>query len=108
MFTSPQSTKRFPPACRFFAQGQCRAGDECSFAHILPIKGPPINASHAVLFDDALHELDEPPPQELNAGDSHSIQSAIRDLEMDQLIKKFRPRFLRTRYNAVTHLDRVS
>ena len=52
MFTNAHSTKRFPTACRFFSQGNCRAGEECLFAHILPIKGIPNNASHQVLFGD--------------------------------------------------------
>ncbi|KAG2226490.1 hypothetical protein INT45_014234 [Circinella minor] len=52
MFTNAHSTKRFPTACRFFSQGNCRAGEDCLFAHILPIKGIPNNASHQVLFGD--------------------------------------------------------
>ncbi|KAI9276815.1 hypothetical protein BDA99DRAFT_119235 [Phascolomyces articulosus] len=57
MYTNAHSTKRFPTACRFFSQGNCRAGEECLFAHILPIKGIPNNASHQVLFGD-MDELD--------------------------------------------------
>ncbi|KAI9318074.1 hypothetical protein BX666DRAFT_1934551 [Dichotomocladium elegans] len=77
MYMSSHSTKRFPTACRFFSQGNCRAGDNCLFAHILPIKGTPSNTAHAVVFGDALDESPVP------------LQKAICDIELDQLEKKY-------------------
>ncbi|KAI7887118.1 hypothetical protein K492DRAFT_189533 [Lichtheimia hyalospora FSU 10163] len=99
MYSTTHSTKRFPTPCRFFAQGNCRAGDECLFAHILPIQGVPSTTAHAVLFGD--NALDDTIPipssptithnDNSNNSDSHSIQRAIRDLELDQLEKKYKP-----------------
>lgn len=34
MLNLPQA-RRFPPPCRFYSKGTCRAGDQCLFAHIL-------------------------------------------------------------------------
>lgn len=98
MFANPRSVKRFPTACRFFSQGNCREGEGCLFAHILPLLGTPNNESHAVVFGDAFAE--QQPMQHQSASfssDSHSLQKAIRDLEIDQLEKKFRPHFHQTR-----------
>ncbi|KAJ8661540.1 hypothetical protein O0I10_002807 [Lichtheimia ornata] len=100
MYSTAHSTKRFPTACRFFAQGNCRAGDECLFAHILPIHGVPSANAHAVIIgDNALDDTtipiaSSPTHQSIsqnNNSDSHSIQRAIRDLELDQLEKKYKP-----------------
>lgn len=103
MYTNSHSQKRFPTACRFFAQGICRAGQSCSFAHILPLEGEPDNSAHAVLFGDA---IDDSPgafsPQHIagSTTDSHSLQKAIRDLELDQLQKIYDVHYLRTRYRT--------
>lgn len=98
MYSTAHSTKRFPTACRFFAQGNCRAGDDCLFAHILPIQGVPATNAHAVLIgDNALDDtipIPSSPTHDTitnNNSDSHSIQRAIRDLELDQLEKKYKP-----------------
>ncbi|KAI8368424.1 hypothetical protein EDC96DRAFT_574277 [Choanephora cucurbitarum] len=72
MYTTP---KRFPAPCRFYSQGNCRAGQDCQFAHILPF-------TTAKLTDQ---------PNDLN-----SIQKAIRNLELDQLEKKYAPFFQKT------------
>ncbi|KAI9492333.1 hypothetical protein BDB00DRAFT_828541 [Zychaea mexicana] len=144
MYANAHSTKRFPTACRFFSQGNCRAGDECLFAHILPIKGSPSNLSHDLLFgdldrvdaianrNDICHHADseasasEPlhpqplqPPETIPAtaeaeamtiapaslvqpqqrksistsSETHSIHKAIRDLELGQLEKNYKPFF---------------
>ncbi|KAI8379478.1 uncharacterized protein BYT42DRAFT_568946 [Radiomyces spectabilis] len=85
MFTSPSPRKRFPTPCRFFAQGICRAGQECLFAHLLPMQGTPRNEHHAVFTDDMIDDALPTP--------SNSIQKAIRDLEMNQLHKKYKSRF---------------
>ncbi|OBZ81864.1 hypothetical protein A0J61_10087 [Choanephora cucurbitarum] len=73
MYTTP---KRFPAPCRFYSQGNCRAGQDCQFAHILPFNTT---------------KLSDQPIQDLN-----SIQKAIRNLELDQLEKKYAPFFQKT------------
>lgn len=73
MYTTP---KRFPPICRFYSQGICRAGQDCSFAHILP-------------FSDKIS--DDVPEK-----DSQSIQKAIRELEIIQVEKKYQRNIKRT------------
>jgi hypothetical protein len=89
------TTKRFPASCRFFTQGNCRAGQECHFAHILPFNGPPKNKTHSVIIgeDNNNNMANGPisPTQDLN-----SIQKAIRNLELDQLEKKYSTCFQNT------------
>ncbi|KAI8140036.1 hypothetical protein BJV82DRAFT_672135 [Fennellomyces sp. T-0311] len=91
--TNPHSAKRFPTACRFFSQGNCRAGDECMFAHILPIKGSPSNAAHQVRFGDAID--DEPLQQKSlsTSSETPSIHKVIRDHELGQLEKNYKHYF---------------
>ncbi|KAI7906241.1 uncharacterized protein BX663DRAFT_499359 [Cokeromyces recurvatus] len=64
------TTKRFPTSCRFFSQGNCRSGQECQFAHILPF-----NNTSSIQIQQQ---------QDLN-----TIQKTIRNLELDQLEKKY-------------------
>lgn len=73
MYTTP---KRFPPTCRFYSQGICRAGQDCSFAHILP-------------FSDKSSK-------NVPGNDLYSIQTAIRELEIDQVEKKYQANIKRT------------
>ncbi|KAI7869204.1 hypothetical protein BDF14DRAFT_1880374 [Spinellus fusiger] len=73
-------TKRFPAQCRYYSQGSCRAGEECVFSHVLPLKGP--QETEGVADDMA-----------------HSLQCAIRDLELEQLENKYR------RYYKSTHVS---
>ncbi|KAI8978960.1 hypothetical protein BDB01DRAFT_256565 [Pilobolus umbonatus] len=75
MYNTP---KRFPAPCRFFTQGNCRAGKECHFAHILPIQGVPSKNSHLILIGDAVED---------SIQDLNSIQKAIRNIEIEQLKK---------------------
>ncbi|CAO0798690.1 unnamed protein product [Mucor circinelloides] len=82
------TTKRFPASCRFFTQGNCRAGQDCHFAHILPFNGSPKNTIHSVIIEES--DLDSP-TQDLN-----SIQKAIRNLELGQLEKKYSAFFQNT------------
>lgn len=79
------TTKRFPASCRFFTQGNCRAGQECQFSHILPFNGSPKNKNQSMINEE------EAPIQDLN-----SIQKAIRNLELDQLEKKYSTCFQKT------------
>jgi hypothetical protein len=88
MYTNT-NTKRFPAPCRFFSQGNCRAGQDCHFAHILPLKGTPKSKSHSVLIGEALGE-------NCTSQDHNSIQKAIRDLELDQFEKKYQAHLLKT------------
>ncbi|KAG2229834.1 hypothetical protein BDF21DRAFT_417724 [Thamnidium elegans] len=74
------TTKRFPASCRFFTQGNCRAGQECHFAHILPFNGSPKNKTHAVIVGEDSNS---------SVQDLNSIQKAILNLELDQLEKKY-------------------
>lgn len=74
------TTKRFPAPCRFFTQGNCRAGQECQFAHILPFNGTPKSKSQAVDVGEESNGSGQ---------DLHSIQKAILNLEIDQLEKKY-------------------
>jgi hypothetical protein len=95
------TTKRFPASCRFFTQGNCRAGSECHFAHILPFHGPTPTKTkiHSVVIGEENHpngtssssNSASPPNQDLN-----SIQKAIRNLELDQLEKKYSTCFQKT------------
>lgn len=78
------TTKRFPASCRFFAQGHCRAGQDCQFAHILSFNGSPKSKN------PSLGEEEAP------MGDLNSIQKAIRNLELDQLEKKYSACFQKT------------
>ena len=82
------TTKRFPASCRFFSQGNCRAGKDCHFAHILPFNGSPKNAIHSVNIEG--NDIDSP------AQDLNSIQKAIRNLELGQLEKKYSAFFQNT------------
>ncbi|KAL0083967.1 CCCH-type zinc finger transcription factor [Phycomyces blakesleeanus] len=75
---TPHITKRFPTPCRYYAQGSCRAGQECVFSHVLPLQGKPSEIPHPVLLC---------PSDDM----ANSLQSAIRDLELDQLENKYRP-----------------
>ncbi|ORZ25905.1 hypothetical protein BCR42DRAFT_401181 [Absidia repens] len=88
MYVTTSHTKRFPTHCRFFSQGNCRAGQECHFAHSLPLKGSPHGHSvqHTVLFGDEA-SLDLEP---------ESIQKAIRDLELDQLDRTYKDQIQKT------------
>ncbi|KAI8981811.1 hypothetical protein BDF20DRAFT_912054 [Mycotypha africana] len=80
MYNTP---KRFPAACRFFAQGNCRAGQECHFAHILPLSKPTKN-KNGISSDDTGHR----PSFSLHT-DFNTVQKALRELEMDHLEKKY-------------------
>ncbi|KAI8047433.1 uncharacterized protein B0P05DRAFT_362506 [Gilbertella persicaria] len=80
MYTTP---KRFPAPCRFYSQGNCRAGQDCQFAHILPFHTSKVKLGEQNHKDHAIH-------------DSNSIQKAIRNLELDQLEKKYSSFFQRT------------
>ncbi|KAI8329739.1 hypothetical protein BC941DRAFT_506605 [Chlamydoabsidia padenii] len=88
MYATTTHTKRFPTQCRFFTQGNCRAGQDCHFAHTLPLKGQPNGdtVQHAVLFGDEA-TLDLEP---------ESIQKAIRVLELDQLGRTYKDQILKT------------
>ncbi|KAI8098892.1 uncharacterized protein BX664DRAFT_319869 [Halteromyces radiatus] len=88
MYATTSHTKRFPSQCRFFTQGNCRAGQECQFAHTLPLKGTPHSHTvpHTVLFGDEA-TLDLEP---------ESIQKAIRDLELDQLDRAYKDHIQKT------------
>lgn len=66
------STKRFSPSCRFYNQGNCRAGQDCHFAHILPFNKPFTSGSENTKL--SIHDLE-------------SVQTAIRKSELDQLEK---------------------
>lgn len=85
------TSKRFPAPCRFFTQGNCRAGSECQFSHILPFNGPPKNKIHSVNIGDESSSTSS--IQDLN-----SIQTAIRNLELDQLEKIYSACFQKTTY----------
>ncbi|GAA5797593.1 hypothetical protein EDC94DRAFT_598817 [Helicostylum pulchrum] len=74
------TTKRFPASCRFFTQGNCRAGQECHFAHILPFNGSPKSKTHPVIVGEDSNS---------SVQDLNSIQKAILNLELDQLEKKY-------------------
>ncbi|KAI8380850.1 hypothetical protein BD560DRAFT_432038 [Blakeslea trispora] len=83
MYTTP---KRFPAPCRFYSQGNCRAGQDCQFAHILPF--------------NSTKSIEDQPVQDLN-----SIQKAIRNLELDQLGKKYASFFQKTMQDSSTLID---
>ncbi|KAI9482667.1 MAG: hypothetical protein EXX96DRAFT_615679 [Benjaminiella poitrasii] len=80
------TTKRFPASCRFFSQGNCRAGQDCQFAHILPFNNTTAMDSFQL--------------QQQQQHDLNTIQKAIRNLELDQLEKKYSSFYLNT-----THRD---
>ncbi|ORE02993.1 hypothetical protein BCV72DRAFT_338323 [Rhizopus microsporus var. microsporus] len=73
MYNTP---KRFPPVCRFYSQGTCRAGQNCNFAHVLPF-GDKANGNSS-------------------DKDPYSIQKAIRDLEVEQVEKKYKANIKKT------------
>lgn len=85
------TTKRFPASCRFFTQGNCRAGSDCQFAHILPFNGQPKNRTHSVNIEEESSNNSISSIQDLN-----SIQIAIRNLELDQLEKRYSNCFQKT------------
>jgi hypothetical protein len=85
------TTKRFPASCRFFSQGNCRAGQDCHFAHILPFNASPKNKQHTIVMNENNDLSSTSPTQDLN-----SIQKAIRNLELDQLEKKYSAFFQKT------------
>lgn len=87
MYAITSHTKRFPTQCRFFTQGNCRAGQDCHFAHTLPLEGQSHGHSvqHSILFGDEA-ALDLEP---------ESIQK-VRDLELDQLERTYKDQILKT------------
>ena len=87
------TSKRFPASCRFFTQGNCRAGSECQFAHILPFNGPPKNKMHSVSIGEEATSSNS---------DLNSIQKAIRNLELDQLDKRYGSCFQKTTYALIS------
>ena len=101
MYANTHSTKRFPTACRFFSQGNCRAGEECLFAHILPIKGPPSNAAHQVRFGDAIDDAPNQQKSLSTSSETPSIHKVIRDHELGQLEKNYKHYFREPRYSGL-------
>lgn len=56
MLNQPQS-RRFPPPCRFFSKGTCRAGEQCSFAHILQAASKQTSLPDTLASDLQAHTL---------------------------------------------------
>ncbi|CAO3636286.1 unnamed protein product [Mucor hiemalis] len=85
------TTKQFPASCQFFTQGNCRAGSDCQFAHILPFNGQPKNRTHSVNIEEESSNNSISSIQDLN-----SIQIAIRNFKLDQLEKRYSNCFQKT------------
>lgn len=76
------TAKRFPASCRFYAQGNCRAGQDCHFAHILPLSNSPKKVSPVENVETSYS---------FSPSSSSSLQKVIRDIEINQLEKKYSP-----------------
>lgn len=72
MLNQPQ-IRRFPPPCRFYSKGTCRAGENCLFAHIL--QATPMRTESALQLNgqrDAQSRTDH------NAGATAGRSSTVR------------------------------
>lgn len=97
------TSKRFPASCRFFTQGNCRAGSDCQFAHILPFNGQSKNRTHSVNIDEEVASSGNS-SNISSIQDLNSIQIAIRNLELDQLEKRYSNCFQKTTQKDVNTL----
>jgi hypothetical protein len=57
MLNQPQA-RRFPPPCRFYSKGTCRAGEQCLFAHILHAVSKPSKQLNSDLHAQSLANRD--------------------------------------------------
>ncbi|KAI8577089.1 hypothetical protein K450DRAFT_253593 [Umbelopsis ramanniana AG] len=100
MLNQPQA-RRFPPPCRFFSKGTCRAGEQCSFAHILQAVSKQTTLPDTLIADLQAHALSNRDQRPIASGsrrrstDLHSteVQKGIQRSQIAQLERHYASTF---------------